>query len=62
MPHDINRARGWIFRYLTKPIKVVEFMAAVDVALQVSGSASSHADRSSAIAKEPRNDQQLRHP
>jgi len=63
MPHDINKGHeAGFFRYLTKPIKVVEFMAAVDVALQVSGSASSHADRSSVNAKEPRNDQQLRHP
>src|SRR5712675_9949 len=63
MPHDINRGYdAGFFRYLTKPIKVVEFMAAVDVALQASKSASSHADRSSAYAKEPRDDQQLRHP
>jgi len=63
MPHDINRGyEAGFFRYLTKPIKVVEFMAAVDVALQASKSASSNADRSSAYAKEPRDDQQLRHP
>src|SRR5712675_571639 len=63
MPHDINRGyEAGFFRYLTKPIKVVEFMAAVDVALQASKSASSNADRSSACAKEPRDDQQLRHP
>jgi PAS domain S-box-containing protein len=63
MPHDINRGyEAGFFRYLTKPIKVVEFMAAVDVALQASKSASSNADSSSANAKEPRDDQQLRHP
>jgi PAS domain S-box-containing protein len=42
MPHDIARglAAGF-FRYLTKPIKVNEFMDTLDVALSVSGAAAS---------------------
>lgn len=35
MPHDIRRGlEAGFFRYVTKPIKVVEFMAVLDVALQ----------------------------
>jgi signal transduction histidine kinase/ActR/RegA family two-component response regulator len=58
MPHDIDRGlEAGFFRYLTKPIKVVEFMDALDVALEFSQPASV-----GAIGKEPRDDQQLRHP
>ena len=37
MPHDVEKglAAGF-FRYLTKPIKVVEFMETLDMALKVS--------------------------
>jgi CheY-like chemotaxis protein len=37
MPHDIEKglAAGF-FRYLTKPIKINEFMAALDLALEFS--------------------------
>jgi CheY-like chemotaxis protein len=35
MPKDIaNGLEAGFFRYLTKPIKVIEFMAAIDLALQ----------------------------
>jgi CheY-like chemotaxis protein len=35
MPRDIERGlEAGFFRYLTKPIKVSEFMAALDVALE----------------------------
>jgi CheY-like chemotaxis protein len=38
MPHDIARGlRAGFFRYLTKPIKVNEFMNTLDVALSVLG-------------------------
>ena len=34
MPHDIERGlRAGFFRYMTKPIKVGEFMATLDSAL-----------------------------
>jgi PAS domain S-box-containing protein len=47
MPHDIRKGlEAGFFRYLTKPIRVVEFMDVVDVALEFSESASG-----SAIAK-----------
>lgn len=37
MPHDIRRGlEAGFFRYLTKPIKVAEFMEALDVALEFS--------------------------
>ena len=37
MPHDINKGlEAGFFRYLPKPIRVVEFMEAVDVALEFS--------------------------
>ena len=43
IPHDIERglAEGF-FRYLTKPIKVGEFMEALDVALELSEQRNSH--------------------
>jgi CheY-like chemotaxis protein len=35
MPHDIAKGlEAGFFRYLTKPIKVVEFMDTLDVALE----------------------------
>jgi DNA-binding response OmpR family regulator len=38
MPRDIARGmEAGFFRYLTKPIKVNEFMATLDVALKFSG-------------------------
>ena len=38
MPHDIERGlKAGFFRYLTKPIKVGEFMETVDVALKFAG-------------------------
>jgi len=41
MPHDIHKGlEAGFFRYLTKPIKVIEFMEAVDVALEFSRTAS----------------------
>jgi CheY-like chemotaxis protein len=36
MPHDIKRGlEAGFFRYLTKPIRVNEFMEALDMALEV---------------------------
>ena len=44
MPHDIHKGlEAGFFRYLTKPIKVVEFMGVVDVALEFSRTASDSA-------------------
>ena len=41
MPHDIRKGLdAGFFRYLTKPIRVVEFMEVVDVALEFSRTAS----------------------
>jgi PAS domain S-box-containing protein len=41
MPHDIRKGlEAGFFRYLTKPIRVVEFMEVVDVALEFSRTAS----------------------
>jgi CheY-like chemotaxis protein len=41
MPHDIRKGlEAGFFRYLTKPIRVVEFMDVVDVALEFSRTAS----------------------
>jgi CheY-like chemotaxis protein len=38
MPRDIEKGlRAGFFRYLTKPIKVDEFMDALNVALEFSG-------------------------
>ena len=38
MPHDIEKGLevGFFYRYLTKPIKIYEFMSALDDALKVS--------------------------
>jgi CheY-like chemotaxis protein len=46
MPRDIEKglAAGF-FRYLTKPIKIVEFFATLDQALQVSKAQLKHANR-----------------
>ena len=44
MPHDIHKGlEAGFFRYLTKPIKVVEFMDVVDLALEFSRTASDSA-------------------
>ena len=44
MPHDIHKGlETGFFRYLTKPIKVVEFMDVVDLALEFSRTASDSA-------------------
>jgi len=52
MPHDIYKGlEAGFFRYLTKPIKVIEFMEAVDVALDVSRAASAIENKSSANDK-----------
>ena len=41
MPHDIERSlKAGFFRYLTKPIKVGEFMETLDVALKFAGQTS----------------------
>jgi PAS domain S-box-containing protein len=41
MPHDIRKGlEAGFFRYLTKPIRVIEFMDVVDVALEFSRTAS----------------------
>jgi CheY-like chemotaxis protein len=45
MPHDIrNGMEAGFFRYLTKPIKVTEFMDALDVALEHANTASGSAN------------------
>jgi PAS domain S-box-containing protein len=52
MPHDIYKGlQAGFLRYLTKPIRVIEFMDAVDVALDVSRAASTSEDKSSANDK-----------
>jgi PAS domain S-box-containing protein len=52
MPHDIYKGlEAGFFRYLTKPIKVIEFMEAVDVALDISRAASAIENKSSANDK-----------
>jgi PAS domain S-box-containing protein len=52
MPHDIDKGlEAGFLRYLTKPIKVIEFMDAVDVALDVSTGASAIENKSSANDK-----------
>ena len=52
MPHDISRGlKAGFFRYLTKPIKVVEFMDAVDMALEFSRTASANGDSSTTNEK-----------
>ncbi|MEO8441591.1 MAG: ATP-binding protein, partial [Betaproteobacteria bacterium] len=46
IPHDIERGlEAGFFRYLTKPIKVAEFMTALDVALDQAAVRSSRAGR-----------------
>ena len=44
MPRDIEKglAAGF-FRYLTKPIKITEFMQTLDLALEFAGQAASQA-------------------
>jgi CheY-like chemotaxis protein len=43
MPRDIERGlEAGFFRYLTKPIKVPEFMETLDVALEFAGTEASH--------------------
>ena len=45
MPHDIERGlEAGFFRYLTKPIKVDEFMETLDAALRLSGAESPRTD------------------
>jgi CheY-like chemotaxis protein len=52
IPHDIRKGlEAGFFRYLTKPIKVIEFMDAVDVALDVSRAASAIENKSRANDK-----------
>jgi signal transduction histidine kinase/AmiR/NasT family two-component response regulator len=52
MPHDIDKGlQAGFLRYLTKPIKVIEFMDAVDVALDVSRAASAIENKSRANDK-----------
>ena len=44
MPHDIERGlQAGFFRYLTKPIKVNEFMSTLDTALKFAGARSARA-------------------
>src|ERR1700704_6354135 len=41
MPHDIHKGlEAGFFRYLTKPIRVIEFMDVVDLALEFSKTAA----------------------
>ena len=43
MPHDIERGlEAGFFRYLTKPIKVHEFMDTLDVALEFAKTEATH--------------------
>jgi PAS domain S-box-containing protein len=52
MPHDIYKGlEAGFLRYVTKPIKVIEFMDALDVALDVSRAASAIENKSSANDK-----------
>ena len=45
MPHDISRGKeAGFFHYLTKPIKVNEFMETLDVALTFSSALSNRVD------------------
>jgi CheY-like chemotaxis protein len=44
LPHDIEKSlEAGFFNYLTKPIKVNQFMVALDVALKFSQTASGRA-------------------
>jgi len=46
MPHDIERGlQAGFFRYLTKPIKVNEFMSTLDTALKLAGARSARASQ-----------------
>jgi PAS domain S-box-containing protein len=46
LPHDIEKAiKAGFFKYITKPIKIIEFMEALDVALILSRAASGPAAR-----------------
>ena len=46
MPHDIEKGlEAGFFRYLTKPIKVKEFMETLDVALKYAKTKSPHANK-----------------
>jgi PAS domain S-box-containing protein len=46
MPRDIERGlQAGFFRYLTKPIKVPEFLETLDIALRLAGSADARADQ-----------------
>ena len=46
MPRDIEKGlEAGFFRYLTKPIKVNEFMETLDVALKFAKTQSARADR-----------------
>jgi CheY-like chemotaxis protein len=46
MPHDIEKGlEAGFFRYLTKPIKVNEFMDTLDVTLKFAKTQSAHANR-----------------
>ncbi|MFA5807455.1 MAG: hypothetical protein WC978_03705, partial [bacterium] len=46
MPHNIkNGLKAGFFRYLTKPIKVNEFMDALDMALEFAGKKSDKSKR-----------------
>jgi DNA-binding response OmpR family regulator len=45
MPHDIEKGlEAGFFRYLTKPIKVGEFMATLDLALKFAQAKSPRAE------------------
>ncbi|WP_405041608.1 PAS domain S-box protein [Polaromonas sp.] len=51
MPHDIERGlEAGFFRYLTKPIKINEFMATLDEALKHSQTTSGHATKEQHIS------------
>ena len=53
MPYDVSRGlEAGFFRYLTKPLKVEEFMAALDEALEYSGSKSDREQPSSGKGQE----------
>lgn len=51
MPRDIQRGlEAGFFRYLTKPIKLNEFMETLDVALECAGHASISTDNALSLA------------
>jgi CheY-like chemotaxis protein len=46
MPHDIKKSlEAGFFRYITKPIKINEFMEAMDVALEFAGKTSAQGNK-----------------